>query len=305
MAEKYASDATKDVKFGIVYENDLGEAIHNYSIRAFPTYVLFQSSQEVNRVEGVNLAGIEAMINSAGCANETMAGPGHALGGDGPTVALSPAEARAARLARLEGGGAAAAAAAPEAAKSPEQEPEKEPAKEPAKDVEMKDAPAADEEGEKKDGEDTNMEDAEKKDETEQVCPTAKLDQESVKQLTDSMGFSLIRAQKGLLYGNGGTVEGAVEWLMQHQDDDDIDEPIPKETRKAQSYKCNECGKILSNMANLELVCPLVLFGFGLDFLLLLSVLIVYPHRCLHPMNINEYETPLSWSLARQQNGAF
>jgi hypothetical protein len=42
---------------------------------------------------------------------------------------------------------------------------------------------------------------------------------------------------------------------MEHQDDDDIDEPIPEGATGgvAQSYKCNECGKILSNMANLEL----------------------------------------------------
>ena len=72
-----------------------------------------------------------------------------------------------------------------------------------------------------------------------------------LKTLTEAMGFSLLRAQKGLLCGNGGNVEGAVEWLMQHQDDVDIDEPIT--AAKAQSYKCNDCGKILSNMANLEL----------------------------------------------------
>lgn len=85
------------------------------------------------------------------------------------------------------------------------------------------------------------------------VDPVANLDSEVIKTLTEEMGFSLLRAQKGLLYGNGSTVESAVEWLMQHQEDDDIDEPIPAGGEKAQSYKCNECGKILSNMANLEL----------------------------------------------------
>lgn len=43
---------------------------------------------------------------------------------------------------------------------------------------------------------------------------------------------------------------------MVHQDDADIDEAIPEGTGSvatARSYKCNECGKILSNMANLEL----------------------------------------------------
>jgi hypothetical protein len=93
------------------------------------------------------------------------------------------------------------------------------------------------------------------------VDPVAHLNAEALETLTTAMGFSLLRAQKGLLYGNGGTVEGAVEWLMNHQDDDDIDEPITSTSKqaqsggapKAQSYKCNECGKVLSNMANLEL----------------------------------------------------
>lgn len=89
------------------------------------------------------------------------------------------------------------------------------------------------------------------------VDPTTSLKQEDIATLTESMGFSLIRAQKGLLNGNG-TVEGAVEWLLEHQEDDNIDDPIEKVPSSkgllvAQSYKCNDCGKILSNMANLEL----------------------------------------------------
>jgi hypothetical protein len=84
--------------------------------------------------------------------------------------------------------------------------------------------------------------------------PVDDLDPEALKTLTESMGFSLIRAQKGLLHSSGNTVESAVEWLMQHQDDDDIDDPIPEgPIVKAQSYKCNDCGKVLSNMANLEM----------------------------------------------------
>jgi UBX domain-containing protein 1/4 len=92
----------------------------------------------------------------------------------------------------------------------------------------------------------------------EMVDPTLDLNPEHLTTLTESMGFSLLRAQKGLLHGAGNTVEGAVEWLLQHQDDDDIDDAIPLQPKKgsevvAQSYKCNTCGKILSNMANLEL----------------------------------------------------
>ncbi len=85
-----------------------------------------------------------------------------------------------------------------------------------------------------------------------------KLKQVDFAMLTDSMGFTLVGAQKGLLNGNG-TAEGAVEWLLEHQEDNGIDDPIEKVPKTlegvliAQSYKCNDCGKILSNMANLEL----------------------------------------------------
>ena len=241
LAQKYASDVTKNVCFGIVYEDAIGEAIHNYSVRAFPTYILFQSAKETGRVEGVNMAGIESMIASAEGIAELTGGQTLSDG----AAALTPEEARAARLAKL---GAGSPAPAPAAV------PDKEVAPAPAPDVEMKDA---DTKPEAKDGDgdgDAKMEEAEA--EPEMVDPTVDLDPELIKTLTEGMGFSLIRAQKGLLNGNARTVEAAIDWLTNHQDDPDIDEPIPLQPKGggvAQSYKCNECGKILSNMANLEL----------------------------------------------------
>jgi thiol-disulfide isomerase/thioredoxin len=230
MASQYQQDVTMDVAFGIAYEHNLGEAIHNYQVRAFPTYILFQNQQPVNRVEGANLPAIREMIQQAGC--QALTG-GETLGGG--ATPLSPEQARLQRLARL-GAAAQPPAAAPETP-APASAPE---TAEETKDVEMKDA---EEETEKE-------EDAP----AAPVDPTANLDKEALMNLTESMGFPLIRAQKGLLYGNGGTLDGAIEWIMQHQDDQDIDEPIPAEPpQKAQSYKCNDCGKILSNMANLEL----------------------------------------------------
>jgi hypothetical protein len=68
----------------------------------------------------------------------------------------------------------------------------------------------------------------------EAADPTANLDKEAIHTLTEFMGYSALRAQKGLFRGRGG-MEGAVEWLLVHQDDDDIDEPF------------------LSNVRNLEL----------------------------------------------------
>lgn len=246
LAQKYASDMTKDIKFGIVYESDLGESIHQYSIRAFPTYVLFQNGRESNRVEGVNMAGIETMIQAA--ATSMAVTGGHTLSGDDGGPTLTPEQARAARLAKLAGG--TSQPTEPPAVETPKP---KEPAAE--EDIEMKEAPAAAATAETKDEGDAKMEDATENaaEEMEMVDPTAGLDPEAIKTLTESMGFTVIRAQKGLLYGNAKTVEAAVEWLMEHQEDADIDEPIAKQSVKAQSYKCNECGKILSNMANLEL----------------------------------------------------
>ena len=241
LAVKHAQ-ANSIVKMGIVYESDLGEAIHQYNVRAFPTYSFFHNASEVGRVEGANLAKLEEMIAQYG-GNQpaSFTGQGATLGGSAP----SPAEARAARLAKLE---------QQQQQQAQQQQPTESTS---TPDKETKDTSMEEEEtvaaATATDDNDVEMKDASA---TEMVDPTTKLDPELVKTLTESMGFSLIRAQKGLLYGNGGTVEGAVEWLMEHQDDDDIDEPIAKEpaTEAAvQSYKCNDCGKVLSNLANLEL----------------------------------------------------
>jgi len=80
-------------------------------------------------------------------------------------------------------------------------------------------------------------------------------DESVLETLTQGMGFSDLRAKKGLMNGNY-TTEGAIDWLMNHQDDADIDAPIDfsaKPAAVAPSYKCNECGKLFSSMASLEL----------------------------------------------------
>ena len=209
-------------------------------------------------MEGVNFEGIKSLVGQYCKAHDF--GTGNSLGGSGGG-AVSAADARAQRLARF--GGAAAAVASPPPAEKKEVDA-------PVKDEEMKDAteekPSPDtttaaaaaaasdamdvDEKEKAGDEETYKP-------VEMIDPTENLKKEDVETLTNSMGFSEIRAQKGLLNGNG-TVEGAVEWLMNHQDDADIDDPIEKVPKSggglvAQSYKCNECGKVLSNMANLEL----------------------------------------------------
>jgi hypothetical protein len=214
----------------IAYEDVLGEAIHTYSVRAFPTYVFFVHGSETARVEGANLPAVEAMMAKglAESGGGMVAAGGQSLGGAGSAAPLTPVQARAARLAKL-GGGSAPAPVAP----TP---------------METDDAPKSAEAAAAPEPMDEDKEET-------PADPTANLDATAIGTLTTSMGFSLLRAQKGLLYGNGGTVESAVEWLLVHQEDDDIDEAIPAtaDGLVAQSYKCNDCGKILSNMANLEL----------------------------------------------------
>ena len=97
LGNKMAQDVTLSIHFGIVYENDLGDAIHKYNVKAFPTYVLYQSQKEVSRVEGADLQGVEEMVLKAGCKELTG---GETLGGCN-TTPLSPEEARSARLAKL------------------------------------------------------------------------------------------------------------------------------------------------------------------------------------------------------------
>eukprot|EP00586_Coscinodiscus_wailesii_P017337 CAMPEP_0172494704 /NCGR_PEP_ID=MMETSP1066-20121228/54140_1 /TAXON_ID=671091 /ORGANISM="Coscinodiscus wailesii, Strain CCMP2513" /LENGTH=113 /DNA_ID=CAMNT_0013265879 /DNA_START=174 /DNA_END=512 /DNA_ORIENTATION=+ len=66
MAESYHRDPLVDVSFGIIYENSLGESIHEYRITAFPTYVLFVGGNEEGRVQGVNFDGIRRLIEVQG-----------------------------------------------------------------------------------------------------------------------------------------------------------------------------------------------------------------------------------------------
>ncbi len=233
--------------FGYVYESDLGDFLHTFSIRAFPTYVCFVDGKEVQRVEGVNFPGIQEMVSTHASAITRMPETGgNALGGGAATI-LSPEEARMLRLAKL-----GATTPPPVSTKSKVQdeiavlpmETEEDDLKTKSTQLDSITSPSTT----------TNVCMEVDNDESKPENPVDNLDPVAIQTLTDDMGFTLLRAQKGLLFSSAGTVDTAVEWLMQHQDDADIDDPIPEgAVAKAMSYKCNECGKILSNMANLEL----------------------------------------------------
>jgi hypothetical protein len=90
------------------------------------------------------------------------------------------------------------------------------------------------------------------------------------KSLVEEMGFDEHTAAAGVMNG-GGTLEGAIDWITRQQDaegegegegsgamemDADGNATITGDSGGggvAQSYRCNDCGKIMSNMANLEL----------------------------------------------------
>lgn len=239
LAQSYLLDPHIDVKCAIVYEHNLAEAIHEFQIQAFPTYVLFVNhGKEYGRIQGVNFDGIRELVHRAGC--HVDLGKGNTLGGG----VLSSQEARMQRLAVFEKHKSRDADDGDDAMGKEEES-------EAVKDTDMTEVT----------NENVEIVEEEEEKEVEMVDPTENLSKEDLATLTESMGFTLIRAQKALLNSTSG-IEGAIEWLTAHQDDEDIDDPIAKVPKSAvggssgvvaQSYKCNECGKILSNMANLEL----------------------------------------------------
>jgi thiol-disulfide isomerase/thioredoxin len=233
------------IPFGYTYESDIGDFIHTFSVKAFPTYILFVDGKEQQRVQGVNFAGIQEMISAHATASASMpTSGGNTLGGS-----HSAEEARALRLAKLE----AASISSQPAPSSAEESKAPAPAQAPAA-METESSTPVEVGKPKAEDADVSMTDAAEEDPNKLSNPVDSLDPYAIKTLTEQMGFTLLRAQKGLLFSTGGTVESAVEWLMEHQDDADIDQSIEEGAgKKAQSYKCNECGKVLSNMANLEL----------------------------------------------------
>jgi len=225
LANSYRADPDVNLSVAIIYEHSLGDEIHRYSVRAFPTYILFQQGREIGRVQGVNFAAIQEMVEKSGAKSKwTSSGDGHSLGGTG---AVPKAEdVKAARMARLVGLEQSRTADADEMAENAAVEEQKEQgtSKMGGEDAKMSEPKSSDPTGKKQPDQDV---------EAERVDPTSNLDAGAVEELTTSMGFPLIRAQKGLLYG-GNTTEGAVEWLLAHQEDDDIDIPIPLQRKSGE-----------------------------------------------------------------------
>lgn len=56
------------------------------------------------------------------------------------------------------------------------------------------------------------------------------------------MGFAEVRAKKGLMFGQGSDMEHAINWLMEHQEDADIDDPIPEGALEAMDVDVPAAG---------------------------------------------------------------
>jgi len=230
----------------IVYEHTIDSSTlqQDYNIRAFPTFILFIHNVEKGRVQGVDFLQLELLLHQN--MTETSVGlpeTGYTLGGSMPSNRTTMSEAhttRIKRLEQLEGEKTKNSSSAP--VKSPEQ-----------------DTPILE-------GHITinGM--------NESIIPLSEqppirkendIDEIALEKLTSVMGFSVIRSKKGLLYSNN-TIEGAIDWLGQHQDDETIDDPIAWTITRSKaddeifssvnpkSYICNDCNKLFPSMNDLE-----------------------------------------------------
>lgn len=259
--EQLASSPSHSVPMAIIHEDVLQGDLTDYQVRAFPTHILFHHATEVQRVEGANIPAVRSMVETV-VSVPSFTSPGQRLGSSESTASAEGMMQSHRPVSRLlqQLSPAPTPLTGDTTTTDSKMDVDNDDDKNGAGDAANYHTNMVAEE-EVEDHQSNAMTDV-------TMAPTvedsiAKLDPAMVETLTNVMGFSLLRAQKGLLYGatTPPTIESAVEWITQHQDDEDIDQPITicpqaitsSNTAKPQSYKCNECGKILSNIANLEL----------------------------------------------------
>ncbi|CAM9145971.1 unnamed protein product [Scytosiphon promiscuus] len=264
----------------LVVEDSNKELIMSLSIRAFPTFRFYLEGNQVDETRGANIQEVASkVVQHKAKVVQAFGGEGMSLGGGGGggasasaeplTPAQAAAEARARRLARFGGMETTGEGAKPDpetakrnakilAAAGPA---DALPAAAPvtsaptAMSVDPPAAPGGALGGGSK--------------------PRRSADPAMVTQLME-MGFAEIRAKKGLMFGNGNDMENAVNWIMEHQEDKDIDEPIPEADEAtatamdvdsgtggagggggggapAQSLKCDQCQTLLKDVAAAEL----------------------------------------------------
>ncbi|CAM9546982.1 unnamed protein product [Ascophyllum nodosum] len=291
MYEQLASQHP-DVLFLKVVEGSNKELLVELSIKAFPTFRFYLDGNQVDETRGANIQEVAKKVElHKKNAKPSFGGEGVSLGGTVEGASAAPpnaAEARAKRLARFS------SEVSTGTGKGPDPEIARRNAKilahagagdipdvptpisataagasASAMDVDPPAAPAGGGSGGR---------------------PRRPADPALVSQLLD-MGFQEVRAKKGLMFGSGSDLESAVNWLMEHQEDPDIDDPIPfpegsssgegaaasgagtaegastapqsmqvdggssggDAGAAAQSLKCDQCGTILKDVTAAEL----------------------------------------------------
>ncbi|CAM9371678.1 unnamed protein product [Pylaiella littoralis] len=264
-----------DVLFLKLVQDTNKELMQTLSIGAFPTFRFYLEGSQVDETKGANIQEVASkVVQHKAKVMQPFGGEGMSLGGGsggGASAAAEPltaaeaaAEARARRLARfgaMESTGEGAKPD-PEVAKrnakilasagQADDPPPRAAAASVSSSTSMDvDPPAAPSRGSGALGGGSK--------------PRRAADPALVSQLVE-MGFAEIRAKKGLMFGNGSDMDNAVNWIMEHQEDQDIDEPIPEgaeamdveasgggDGASAQSLKCNQCETLLKDVAAAEL----------------------------------------------------
>ncbi|KAJ0412866.1 hypothetical protein ATCC90586_002496 [Pythium insidiosum] len=199
-------------------------------VRGFPTFHFYVSQRKVDELVGADANALRQKIEQwRQSAFNPFASPGMTLGGGGPPV--SDAEAREARLRRFNNVNIVppAAAVAPPAAPA-------------EKDVsKMVCDPVT--------GQCSLPDDTDSKDDMPPV------NQELLSQLMD-MGFGEIRSRKGLLATDSASLEAAINWISEHQEDPDIDDPIKfvdmSQAGKAPLSEEEKAAKVAALQAKIE-----------------------------------------------------
>ncbi|CAK4617843.1 hypothetical protein LEN26_004742 [Aphanomyces euteiches] len=204
-----------DVVFLEVDEASNKDVIGSLGVRGFPTFHLYVNSQKVDELVGADVNGLKSKIDTwrASAGYNPFASEGFALGSSGATWE-DPREARLRKFNQEASSAPPAAPQAPVAAPTPPAQSAEEDAKE---DEELARALAL-----------SQQELSDAKADTETATPQMELppvNEQLLQQLVE-MGFPDVRARKSLLATNDSSLDAAIAWIEEHQEDPDIDAPI-------------------------------------------------------------------------------